>query len=88
MDGDRVKEIDVEIGTLAVKLSTLRSEADKAVCVDKIKKLNHEKDLILNSKNKDVIPNKEVDSRLDHVDSKGISRGDIMNTGDTFATII
>ena len=42
----------------------------------------------MNSKNKDVIPNKEVDSRLDHVDSKGISRGDIMNTGDTFATII
>lgn len=78
-------EIELEILELEEKKDRTRNIAEKAECVDliKLKKLKLEK-MAKKEKEKTVIDQKSNATRLDHTDSKQATRGDIVNTGNTF----
>lgn len=87
---EKIEDLEFRVLEAEEKLESVKNSVDKAVLVDTIKNLKAEIDKIKFTEEKRVVQNKDVPSRLDHVDNgqREISRGEIANSGNTFITRI
>lgn len=87
---EKIEDLEFRVLEAEEKLKTVKNSVDKAVLVDTIKNLKAEIDKMKFTEEKRVVQNKDVPSRLDHVDNsqREISRGEIANSGNTFITTI
>lgn len=87
MDAEKKIDYDEEIQKLKDKKAKSRNIFDKALYEEQIKALKEKKKKEEPEKEKEVIHQSDAPSVADHVDKK-FTRGDIVNSGDTFVSFI
>lgn len=89
-NSEKIEDLEFRVLEAEEKLKSVKNSVDKAILIDTVKNLKDEINKLKFTEEKRVVQNKDVPSRLDHVDKspREITRGEIANSGNTFVITI